>query len=78
VRAELILHPEPGEAVEGSLTAEVQDVRVVRDGMHVADACYIERAGPLTALARLGREPTGIPLIVYVRPPGRETNPKGV
>ena len=67
MRAELILYPEPGEAVGGSLVAEVEDVRVVRDGVQELLVAYLETCVRRAAAARLEREPTGHPLIVYVR-----------
>jgi hypothetical protein len=85
VRATLTLHAESAEELtgpppEGAVVVEVRTVLLDRKGEFPGevDVCYIERLGPLSALDRLGREPDGIPLCVYVRPSGRETNPKGV
>lgn len=79
MKATLILAPEEGEELTGAVVAEVVDV--VADGEFGAEpvsACYIERLGPLSALARLGREPEGIPLCVYVRPTvAAKPTPKG-
>ena len=84
MRATLTLHLDVGEQMpSGGIVAEVAEVIASqpRDGgvfPRAVPVCYIERAGPLSAVARLGREPVGIPLIVYVRREPESNRPEGV